>query len=100
MRRTTRDGGPDALDGAVAVVTGASGGIGAAVVRALVREGVSVVATGRDEAALERLVAGTGGIAMACDLRDPGSSEQVVARALAEHGRVDVVVASAGLGWA
>ena len=100
MRRTTERHLSPVLDGAVAVVTGASGGLGAAIVEALARRGVTVVATGRDQSALDRLVARTGCTAVACDLREPGASAQLVSRVLDEHGRVDIVVANAGVGWA
>src|SRR4051812_29718047 len=100
MRRTSKRHPSPVLDGAVAVVTGASGGLGAAIAEALARHGVTVVATGRDQAALDRLVARTGGTAVACDLREPGASAQLVTRVLEEYGRVDIVVANAGVGWA
>lgn len=99
MRRTLHDR-SRGLDGCVAVVTGATGGIGGAVARALARHGVVVVVTGRDHSALEQLAADCGGLAVTADLRQAGSSERVVARALQEYGRLDIVVANAGIGWA
>lgn len=80
------------LSGQVAVVTGASRGIGRAIAEQLRSRGVVVVAVARDVAGLP------GGLA--CDLRDRDSADRVVAHALAEHGRLDIVVANAGVGYA
>jgi NAD(P)-dependent dehydrogenase (short-subunit alcohol dehydrogenase family) len=81
------------LDGRVAVVTGASKGIGLAVVRALVAEGASVVAGARTTETLDGL---DGVDAVAVDLARPGGPEQLVARAVDGHGRVDVLVNNVG----
>jgi NAD(P)-dependent dehydrogenase (short-subunit alcohol dehydrogenase family) len=81
------------LDGHVAVVTGASKGIGLAVVRALRAEGALVVAGARSPAALEGL---DGVTAVAVDLARPGGPEQLVAEAVRRHGRVDVLVNNVG----
>lgn len=81
------------LRGSVVVVTGAGRGIGAATARALTDRGATVVGIGRGAPP-----AGTAWIQ--ADLRDPASADQVVAEALARHGRVDAVVANAGLGHA
>ncbi|MDX6244747.1 MAG: hypothetical protein QOE76_2470 [Frankiales bacterium] len=89
-----------AMDGSVAVVTGASKGIGRAVAEALADRGVLVVAVGRDAGQLAEVAARTGGSALECDLRQPGSAERVVAHALEAFGRLDIVVANAGVGYA
>jgi NAD(P)-dependent dehydrogenase (short-subunit alcohol dehydrogenase family) len=81
------------LTGKVAVVTGASKGIGLAVVRTLVAEGAAVVAGARTVGALEDL---DGVTPVAVDLVAPGGAESLVARAVAEHGRVDVLVNNVG----
>jgi NAD(P)-dependent dehydrogenase (short-subunit alcohol dehydrogenase family) len=81
------------LDGQVAVVTGASKGIGLAVVRTLVAEGVQVVAGARSAGALDGLDAVT---AVEVDLGRPGGPESLVARAVERHGRVDVLVNNVG----
>ena len=77
----------------VALVTGASKGIGLAVVRTLAAEGARVVAvsrTGTPE------LAEAGALHVAADLTDPGAPAAVVARAVQAHGRIDVVVNNAG----
>lgn len=85
----------------VAVVTGASSGIGRAAALALARHGAAVVAVGRDEAALERTVAdirGAGGRATAvvADVTAPETPERIVQAAAAEGG-LDVLVNAAGV---
>jgi short-subunit dehydrogenase len=79
------------LGGRTALVTGASGGLGQAIARALVRRGASVVLTGRRVDVLEPLAAETGGRVVACDLSDRDSLERLVD----EAGPVDVLVANA-----
>ena len=81
------------LGGRTALVTGATGGLGQAIARALRRRGASLVLTGRREDVLEALAAETGGRALPCDLTDRAA----VARLVAEAGAVDVLVANAGL---
>src|SRR3954462_422092 len=81
------------LTGKVAVVTGASKGIGLAVVRTLVDEGATVVAGARTTGTLEDI---DGVTAVAVDLVDPQGPAQLVQRALDEHGRVNVLVNNVG----
>jgi NAD(P)-dependent dehydrogenase (short-subunit alcohol dehydrogenase family) len=81
------------LAGKIAVVTGASKGIGLAVTRALVAEGAKVVAGARSVQALEGLPCVT---AVALDLAAPDGPARLVQRALDEHGRVDVLVNNVG----
>jgi len=76
-----------------ALVTGATGGLGTAIARALAARGAVPVLTGRRSDVLEPLAAETGGRAVAADLADPASVE----RLLAEAGDVDVLVANAAL---
>jgi short-subunit dehydrogenase len=80
------------LGGRTALLTGASGGLGQAIARALARRGASVVLTGRRTDVLEPLAAETGGRAVACDLTDHAS----LVRLVDEAGPVDVLVANAG----
>ena len=77
----------------IAVVTGASKGIGLAVTRALVEEGARVVAGARTIESLEGLDRVT---AVAVDLASPDGPAKLVQRALDEHGRVDVLVNNVG----
>jgi|SRR5271154_70294 len=81
------------LSGKVAVVTGASKGIGMAVVRELAAEGVKVVAGARHVEALEGI---EGVSAVAVDLADPDGPGRLVGHAVGELGRVDVLVNNVG----
>jgi 3-oxoacyl-[acyl-carrier protein] reductase len=82
------------LEGRVALVTGASRGIGAAVARALAAEGVSLALASRsgDDLGLPDVVA------RPCDVRTPDDLEAIVADAVERFGRLDIVVANAGVG--
>jgi short-subunit dehydrogenase len=78
------------------LVTGGSSGIGAAAVAAFAARGCSVVALGRDRAALADVARRTGATPHVADLTDPGVLDTLAA----DVGPIDVLVASAGLGWA
>jgi len=82
------------LEGKVALVTGASGGIGAAVARRLHKAGASVALLSRrgDDLGLER------GLGLVCDVRDRAAVSAAVDTAVERFGRLDVVVANAGVG--
>ena len=82
------------LDGKVALVTGASRGIGAAVARALDAQGVRLGLASRsgDDLGIE------GAVALPCDVRDPAQLEALVAATVERHGRLDILVANAGVG--
>jgi NADP-dependent 3-hydroxy acid dehydrogenase YdfG len=88
------------LTGKVAAITGATSGIGAAAARALAGEGASVVLAGRRRERLDRLAAEIGGTAAAVemDVRDPQGSRMLVETALSRFGRLDALVACAGIG--
>jgi short-subunit dehydrogenase len=88
------------LAGVVALVTGASSGIGAATAVALASAGANLVISGRDASRLSFVAAQTGAIAIACDLASPGGPEQLVRQVLDTAGRVDLLVCNAGTGWA
>ena len=81
------------LRGRTVLLTGATGGIGHAIARALHQEGAELLLTGRRTDVLEPLAAETGGRAIACDLSDPAA----VTRLAAECSHADVLVANAAL---
>jgi len=91
------------LEGRVALVTGGSRGIGAAIAARLAAEGASVAIgfAGREEAASEVVSAieGAGGRALALqgDISDPEASAALVERTVSEYGRLDVLVNNAGI---
>ena len=87
------------LTGRTALVTGASGGIGGAVARALHGAGATVALSGTRVAPLEALAGALGSRAhvLACDLSDPAAVEALPKAAAAAMGPVDVLVNNAGI---
>ena len=88
------------LTGKVAVVTGAGHGIGRATAHAFAARGATVVAAGLNDDALESLAGEVGGSWLGCDVRDPAHADDLVKHTLDRHGRLDIVVANAGIGHA
>jgi 3-oxoacyl-[acyl-carrier protein] reductase len=87
------------LSGRVALVTGGSGGIGAALCRALAAEGARVaVAYGRGVERAEAVAAEVGGEAFGANMSDPEAPGRLVTEVQARLGPVDVLVANHGLG--
>ena len=84
--------------GRVVLVTGAAGGIGAAITRALVDAGHRVAAVDRDAAALDRLDKSQRIHPFLIDLSSAGACHETVASTVARFGRLDAVINNAGIG--
>ncbi len=82
------------LEGKTALVTGASRGIGRAVAQALAAAGVGLGLASRsgDDLGLD------GVVALPCDVRDPADIERIVEETVGRFGRLDILVANAGVG--
>jgi NAD(P)-dependent dehydrogenase (short-subunit alcohol dehydrogenase family) len=89
------------LDGRVAVVTGASSGIGAAIAEAMAQAGARVALVGRDVDRLARTAGACGGAytSIAVDVTADDAPERVVQGTLDAFGRIDSIVHSAGIFW-
>ncbi len=90
------------LDGKVAVITGASSGIGEATAEALAAEGAAVVVAARREERLEDVVGriednASTALAVACDVTDEEQAHALIRKAKEEFGRVDILVNNAGI---
>jgi 3-oxoacyl-[acyl-carrier protein] reductase len=89
------------LTSRVALVTGASRGIGRATALALARQGATVVAAARGDNArpVVEEIAAAGGRAevLSLDVTDPAAVERAVAGVLERHGRIDILVSNAGI---
>jgi NAD(P)-dependent dehydrogenase (short-subunit alcohol dehydrogenase family) len=87
------------LHGKVVLVTGAGRGIGRALCREFVRRGAAgIVVADLDAALAEATAAACDGLAVQCDVADPGAVESMVRTAEARYGGVDVLVSNAGFG--
>jgi NAD(P)-dependent dehydrogenase (short-subunit alcohol dehydrogenase family) len=86
------------LSGKVAVVTGASRGIGKAITEALAAEGMKIVLVARSGADLGSIAKSlpNESLIQVIDLREPASAHRVVAEAIAKFGRIDLLVNNAG----
>lgn len=84
------------MNGARAVVLGATGGFGAEIARSLATAGATLAVHGRDPARLQAISAEVGGHPIAGDLTEPGVPDAVVDEAAQALGGLDVVVMSAG----
>lgn len=85
------------LKGRVALVTGASRGLGFAMAEALADHGAKVVLNARDEASLRDAAAKLGAGFLAFDVTDPRQCQDALARIVADHGKLDILVNNAGI---
>lgn len=88
---------PFRLDGKVAVITGASSGLGGRFARVLAAAGARMVLTARRRERLDALAAElTDALAITCDLTEAGAPRELIAATIEHCGRVDVLVNNAG----
>ena len=88
------------LSGKVALITGASSGIGRAMAHTLAAEGVKLVLVGRSNERLQAVAKKLGtveSLVLPADLTKPADVEQVASDSLARFGRIDILLANAGL---
>jgi D-threitol dehydrogenase (NAD+) len=86
------------LDGKVALVTGAASGIGAAIAAAYSTKGATIAAVDLNEAGASELAARlSGSLGFSCNVSDPDDVTRAVDAVVAEFGRIDVLVNSAGV---
>lgn len=86
------------LTGKKALVTGATGGIGGAIARALHKAGAKVALSGTRPEALDIMARElVGSVALACDLSDTGQTDALISRAEEALGGLDILVANAGI---
>ncbi len=88
------------VSGTVALVTGASSGIGRASAVRLAAAGARVLAHGRAGDRLTELAEKINGVVLAADLAEQGAADLLAEAALSVAGRVDILVNNAGVGWA
>jgi NAD(P)-dependent dehydrogenase (short-subunit alcohol dehydrogenase family) len=86
------------LDGRVALVTGASSGLGRRFAQVLAAAGAEVVASARRLHKLDELALAERIVATRCDVADAAERESLVAGVVERHGRIDVLVNCAGVG--
>jgi 3-oxoacyl-[acyl-carrier protein] reductase len=81
----------------VALITGGGRGIGAATAQLLAREGAKVAVSDMDVAPAEEVARPIGGLAIACDVTNREQVEAMVSRTVKELGRLDMLIACAGI---
>lgn len=85
------------LDGKVALVTGASRGIGKAIARLFTSEGASVAITSKNRRLLAKTGKEIGSFAVAADIREEAQVKQAVRKTVERFGRLDILVNNAGV---
>ena len=90
------------LDDKVAVVTGATKGIGRAIAESLAKSGIHVVVAARNEKEVRAVQAAlsreTSALGVVCDVRKHEDCERLIAQAASEFGRLDMLINNAGVG--
>jgi NAD(P)-dependent dehydrogenase (short-subunit alcohol dehydrogenase family) len=85
------------LNGKIALVTGASRGLGEGAARALAKQGAKVMLVARDGALAEKVAQDIGAEALACDVSDYAAVERAVAATRKQFGGLDILVNNAGV---
>ncbi|QLC23811.1 3-oxoacyl-ACP reductase FabG [Parasphingopyxis algicola] len=87
------------LSGKTALVTGASGGIGSAIAKALAAQGAKVALSGTRDEALKAVAAAIGGdpVILPCNLSDPEAVDALIPAAIEALGQLDILVNNAGV---
>lgn len=85
------------LEGRVAIVTGGANGLGEAISRKFAAEGAVVVIADVDQAAMEQVAGELGVEASQCDVSDRSSVQSLVDGVVERHGKLDIMVANAGI---
>src|SRR5579862_4629149 len=92
------------LTGRVAIITGGSIGLGRQMAEALAESGANLVLCARkkercEEAAHELEKLGVRTLALACDVKDQASVEQLIATTVSQFNRIDILINNAGISW-
>ena len=87
------------LSGMTALVTGASGGLGSSIAKALATQGARLALSGSNAAKLEAFARELGGdhVTLVCNLNDPAEVDALVPRAVAALGKLDILINNAGI---
>ena len=85
----------------IAIVTGASKGLGAAIARRLAKENIKVIATARSTGKLNELADEFQGTIdpVACDVTDSRQVKKIIEHTIDQYGRLDILINNAGLGY-
>ena len=87
------------LSGMTALVTGASGGLGSSIAKALAAQGARLALSGSNAAKLEAFATELGGdhVALVCDLSNAAEDHKLLPRAFESLGKLDILVNNAGI---